>query len=236
VSTAIIIVFIIAGVIIAAVLAIGTMAVMRRRGLQHRFGPEYDRVVGESDSKLQADAELKGRERRVRDLDIRPLTNSARGTYADRWAGIQEQFVDAPGDAVAASQLLVVTVMSERGYPTEHPDQVLADLSVEHASTLDRFRSAEKISESAASGTASTEDLRLAMIDYRALFNDLLGEADPMPGSADADNSIADADNSIADADNPIADADNPIADADNPIADEAGYTTTDRKIRELAK
>jgi hypothetical protein len=100
---------------------------------------------------------------------------------------IQEQFVDAPADAVAASHVLVIAVMSARGYPTDHPDRLLADLSVEHASTLDRYRSAEQISGSTASGTASTEDLRLAVIGYRALFRDLLGEPDALPSSAAAE-------------------------------------------------
>ncbi len=62
--------------------------------------------------------------------------------------------------------------------------QVLADLSVEHSGTLDRYRAAEEISRRAAAGTASTEDLRQAMTGYRALFGDLLGEpADTGPGS-----------------------------------------------------
>jgi hypothetical protein len=164
-----IIVAIVVAVIVVAALVIGAMTVMRRRRLQQRFGPEYDRAVGERDSKLKAEGELAGRERRVRDLDIRPLTDSARTGYADQWAAIQERFVDAPADAVAGSQLLVAAVMTERGYPTEHPDQVLADLSVEHSDTLDHYRAAEEISKSAALGTASTEDLRLAMIHYRAL-------------------------------------------------------------------
>jgi hypothetical protein len=185
-STAMIIVAIVAAVIVAGTVTICTLALVRRRELQHRFGTEYDRVVGESDSKLKAEAGLKERERRVRDLDIRPLTNSARESYADQWAAIQEQFVEAPADAVAASHVLVIAVMNQRGYPTDHPDQLLADLSVEHASTLDRYRSAEKISGSAASGTASTEDLRQAMIDYRALFRDLTSEPDALPGSAAA--------------------------------------------------
>jgi len=167
---------VVAAVIVAGVLTICTLALVRRRELQHRFGTEYDRVTGESGSTLRAEAGLKERERRVRGLDIRPLTNSARESYADQWAAIQEQFVDAPADAAAASHVLVIAVMNERGYPTDHPDQVLADLSVEHAGTLDRYRSAEKISGSAASGTASTEDLRRAMIGYRALFRELLGE------------------------------------------------------------
>lgn len=167
---------IVAAVIVVAVLAIVVMAVRRRRRLRQRFGPEYDRLVGERDSKLKAESELAGRERRVDALDIHPLTEPARAGYAMRWAGIQEQFVDAPGDAVASSQLLVVAVMTEVGYPAEDPDQVLADLSVEHAATLGRFRAAEQTSRNAAAGTASTEDLRLAMIDYRALFRDLIGE------------------------------------------------------------
>lgn len=179
------IVTIVVAIVVAGALAVGIRAVMRRRRLQQRFGPEYDRLVGESDSKHKAETVLAERERRVRDLDIRPLTDSARESYADQWAGIQEQFVDTPADAVAASQLLVVAVMCERGYPAEHHDQVLADLSVQHAGTLDRYRAAEKISQSAASGTASTEDLRRAMIDYRALFRDLLGEpADAPSGRA----------------------------------------------------
>ena len=185
-STAMIIVAIAAAVIVVGTLTISTLALVRRRELQRRFGGEYDRVVGESDSKLKAEAGLKERERRVRALDIRPLTNSTRESYADQWAAIQEQFVDAPADAVTASHVLVIAVMNERGYSTDDPDQVLADLSVEHASTLDRYRSAEKISGSATSGTASTEDLRLAMTGYRALFRDLLGEPDALPGSSAA--------------------------------------------------
>jgi hypothetical protein len=183
-----IIVAIVVAVIVVAALVIGVLAVMRRRRLQHRFGPEYGRVVGERDSKLKAESELAERERRVRDLDIQPLTDPARASYSAQWAALQERFVDAPADAVTGCQLLVAAVMTDRGYPTEHQDQVLADLSVEHSGTLDHYRAAEQISASAASGTASTEDLRLAMIHYRALFSDLLGDpADTGPGPAATD-------------------------------------------------
>jgi hypothetical protein len=183
---------IVAAVIVAVVLVIGVTAVRRRRRLQQRFGPEYDRLASEHDSKRKAESELAGRERRVHGLDIQPLTDSARASYALQWAAIQEQFVDAPEDAVASSQVLVVAVMSELGYPAEDPDQVLADLSVEHAATLDHYRAAEGPSRSAAAGTASTEDLRLAMIDYRALFRDLVGEsAGTGNGSSAAETALA---------------------------------------------
>jgi hypothetical protein len=184
VMSATVIAVILGVVLVGAALVIGLMTVRRRR-LQQRFGPEYDRLAGERDSRLKAESELAGRERRVHGLDIQPLTDSARSSYAARWAGIQEQFVDAPADAVTSSQVLIAAVMDERGYPADDDEQVLADLSVGHASVLDRYRAAEEISRSAAAGTASTEDLRVAMIDYRALFRDLVGETADA-GSPDA--------------------------------------------------
>jgi hypothetical protein len=185
------------GIIVAAIavvigaVAFGMTAVMRRRRLRERFGPEYDRLVGERDSRREAEAELTGREHRVRDLDIRPLTDPARANYVGQWAAIQEQFVDAPADAVSGAQLLITAVMTERGYPAVDHDQVLADLSVEYSGTLDRYRAAQEISCTAAAGAVSTEDLRQAMMHYRALFGDLLGEpADTGSRSAgDADSS-----------------------------------------------
>ena len=132
-----IIVGIVVAVIVIGAVVFGVMAVSRRRRLRQRFGPEYDRVVGERDSRREAEAELTERERRVQGLDIQPLTAAAQASYAGQWTSIQEQFVDAPADAVTGAQLLVVAVMTERGYPVEQDDQVLADLSVEHSATLD---------------------------------------------------------------------------------------------------
>jgi predicted nucleic acid-binding protein len=185
-STGIIVGIVVAVVVIGTVV-FGVMAVSRRRRLQQRFGPEYDRLVGERDSRREAEAELTERERRVEGLDIQPLTDPARASFAGQWANIQERFVDTPADAVSAAQLLVAAVMTERGYPAEPHDQVVADLSVGHSRTLDRYRAAEEISHRAAVGTVPTEDLRQAMVHYRALFGDLLGEtADTGSGSAAA--------------------------------------------------
>jgi Tfp pilus assembly protein PilX len=165
-------------IIVAALIAVGALAARRRR-LQQRFGPEYDRAVEGSDSRFKAEAELAGRERRVRGLDLRPLDPAARASYLTQWTTIQQQFVDSPTEAVTAAQSLITGVMSDRGYPTEDVEQITADLSVDHAETLGRFRTAQEISGRVADGTASTEDLRQAMVHYRALFQDLLGEAVP---------------------------------------------------------
>ena len=180
-----------AGAIVAIIVAvalvasvIGTITAMRRRQLRQRFGPEYDRVASEMRSQRKADAELAERERRVRSLDIHPLDETIRVKYAAEWTAIQERFVDQPEQAVTQARLLVTSVMKDRGYPTDDHDQILADLSVEHAGTLDHFRAANQISMQAEEGTAGTENLRLAMLHYRALFNDLLGQPSqaPQPG------------------------------------------------------
>jgi hypothetical protein len=167
----VVVVVIIAAVVVAAVLS-------RRRRLQQQFGPEYDRAVNEQSSRLRAETELTSRQRRVRKLDIRPLTAAARTKYAADWVAIQEQFVESPTAAVADADALVMTVMTERGYPTGEDQQVLADLSVEHAQTVGHFRAAQDISRNVGTGDATTEDLRQALIHYRALFSDLLGEPD----------------------------------------------------------
>lgn len=174
--------------VIAAIVVVAIVAAVvydgRRRRLRRRFGPEYDSLVSERGSRRKAEAELAEREKRVRGLDIRPLDPAARSRYARRWTATQEHFVDGPPGAVADAQHLVLAVMTARGYPAEGDEQVLADLSVYHADALDHYRAAHGISQRAADNLASTEDLRQAMIHYRALFQDLLGQpAEPPPDS-----------------------------------------------------
>ncbi len=142
--------------------------------------------MAEKRSQLRAENELAGRERRIEQLEIRPLTAGSRARYAAEWATIQQRFVDEPQQAVMAAQRLVVSVMTERGYPAGDDRQVMADLSVEHATTLDSYRMAEEISRNAPA--ASTEDLRRAMVHYRALFAGLLGGPEPADAAAAADS------------------------------------------------
>jgi hypothetical protein len=184
-SAAAITVIVVVVVVLVVVLIAAAMPMARRRRLQRRFGPEYDRVVAEKQSRRQAEAELADRERRVQRLEIRSLSPASRARYASEWMTVQERFVDQPQQAVTEAQRLVTSVMTERGYrrrPAEEPGQIMADLSVEHASALDGYRRAQEISQNAA--TASTEDLRQAMVHYRALFSDLLGRPDEAEATA----------------------------------------------------
>jgi hypothetical protein len=155
----------------------------RRKKLQSTFGPEYDRVVADSDSRADAEKELRERERRHADLELKELSPESKSRYSAAWEEVQITFVDNPNEAVSTADDLVTRLIAERGYPTDDYQDQLATLSVEHARTLGHYRDAHEISTRSRNGEASTEDLRQALVHYRALFADLLGE-DPVAGTA----------------------------------------------------
>jgi ribosomal protein L13E len=177
-TTTTVIILIVIFLLILAAVAVGVQ-VGRRRKLQKTFGPEYDRVVADTGSRTEAEKELREREKRHAELELRPLSAESRATYSAAWEEVQIQFVDAPEQAVSTADDLVTRLIAERGYPTGDYDDQLANLSVEHARTLGHYRDAHAISRRSANGEASTEDLRQALVHYRALFADLLGE-DPV--------------------------------------------------------
>jgi hypothetical protein len=168
---------IVVGVIVVGLIVVALTMVTRRRSLRQRFGPEYDRVVAEQDSRSAAERELRDRERRHAELELRPLSEDSRARYARDWESIQARFVDTPNEAVGAADELVTRLIAERGYPTGDFDEKLAHLSVEHARTLGHYRDAHEINSRNERGEASTEQLRQALVHYRALFADLLGES-----------------------------------------------------------
>ncbi|MCZ7418752.1 hypothetical protein O7605_04370 [Verrucosispora sp. WMMA2121] len=165
--------------VVAAIAAVVVVA-GRRRALRQRFGPEYDHVVAEQDSRSAAERELRDRERRHAELELVPLTPESRARYTEAWEELQVRFVDAPAETVGQADELVSRLIAERGYPTGEFDDQIAHLSVEHARTLGHYRDAHEIHLRNSRGEASTEDLRQAVVHYRALFSDLLGEESPV--------------------------------------------------------
>ncbi|WP_327420345.1 hypothetical protein OG612_38745 [Streptomyces sp. NBC_01527] len=183
-SSGIIIAIIVAAVVII-VLVIGVWMAVRRRHLRARFGPEYERAVESGDSRTAAERDLREREQRHDDLDLKPLPTTARQRYAQEWNGVQEHFVDRPQEAVGEADQLVTRLMKERGYPTEGYEQQVKDLSVEHGRTLEHYRAAHEVNARAGGRQTTTEELRGAMVHYRALFDDLLTNGD-RPGQQHA--------------------------------------------------
>lgn len=166
--------------IVAAVIVIAIVAVIvsRRRRSEHlkeHFGPEYHRAVEEAGSPSKAEAELAKREKRVEKLDIRELQPAEREDFMRRWIEVQSRFVDDPPRAVAFADALLGEVMKARGYPVSDFDQRAGDISVEHPGVVEHYRTAHDIALRHERREAGTEDLRQAMIHYRALFDELVG-------------------------------------------------------------
>ncbi|MFI2351651.1 hypothetical protein ACH492_32475 [Streptomyces sp. NPDC019443] len=167
--------------VVLIIIAVTLWTLSRRRHLRERFGPEYDRTVEEQDSRPAAERELRAREQRHDKLEIKELPAEVQRQYADDWSSVQERFVDRPNEAVAEADRLVARLMTERGYPTGGYQQQLADLSVEHGRTLEHYRTAHEINVRSGDGQATTEELRGAMVHYRALFEELLSDRGNAP-------------------------------------------------------
>jgi hypothetical protein len=169
---------IIAIVVVAAiaVVLIGAafMLMNRKRtgDLKNRYGDEYDRTVKASGRK-EGEKDLREREKRVSKLELRELDGTEREGFMTRWTGVQATFVEAPRTALQHADVLVQEVMSARGYPMSDFEQRAADISVDHADVVTNYRAAHSISQRA--GSATTEEMRQAMLYYKELFGDLLG-------------------------------------------------------------
>ena len=160
---------IIAVIVVAAIVLLGP-PLLRRMRMRRQFGPEYDRLAGELGSRKAA-AELTARQRRVDALGIHRLSAEQQASYSGEWNVVQERFVDAPAAAVSAAGVLIWDVMRDRGYPADDKDASMEALSVYHARPLDGYRRVQGIQ----ADSASTEELRTALIHYRVLFQDLVG-------------------------------------------------------------
>jgi hypothetical protein len=162
-------------IVIALAIIVGFFVWQRERGgrLQTKYGREYNRAVDEL-GRVRAERELTTREKRVREFDLAPLTREQRNRFVASWRIIQEQFVDDPAGAVAQGDRLVEDVIDARGYPIADFDQRIADLSVHHARIVDDYRALREIGHRHRRREASTEDLRQALVHFRAVFEDLL--------------------------------------------------------------
>lgn len=166
---AIIAIVIVALMVVVAVTAVAT-GQPRRARMRRQFGPEYDRLVRQL-GRNKADAELSARRRRAEALGIRPLSAELQGSYTDDWTTVQERFVDEPAEAVSAADALVWDIMRARGYPADDRDASLEALSVYHAGPFQGYRQAREVKLE----SATTEELRKALIRCRTLFEGLLG-------------------------------------------------------------
>jgi hypothetical protein len=174
-----------AAVLIAALIAVVAWAAAQRRRkessrLQQRFGPEYVRLVNEL-GRSKAEAELAAREKRVATLTLVSLPAAEAAKFRDDWIAIQARFVDDPKSSVVEADHLVYELMAKRGYPMGDFERRAADISVDHPAVISNYRAARAISLRDERGEATTEELRKAVVHYRALFQELLEVRDSQP-------------------------------------------------------
>lgn len=151
----------------------------RSSQLKTRFGPEYDRAVGRYGNQKEAEEQLVARETRVTAFRIVPLSREDAARFKEAWLGVQNRFVDDPNAAVEEADRQVRELMQRRGYPMADFEQRAADLSVDHAAVVDHYRMGHQIALRNQSGTVSTEELRKAIVHYRAIFAELLEVGTP---------------------------------------------------------
>jgi hypothetical protein len=116
--------------------------------------------------------------------------------------------------------------MLERGYPVEDFDTRSDMATVDHPDVVDHYRAAHQIRTANRTGDADTEQLRVAVVHYRWLFDALLGERETATSNSDderatVDDQRATVDDQRATADDQRATADDQRANVDDRRATE---------------
>jgi len=175
---------IVAAIVLVVVAVIVFAVYLQRRkaktaAFRNRFGSEYDRAVIEHGSGRKAEAKLAGRETRVEALRIRELGATERERFVAEWQTVQSHFVDHPKAAVNEADDLIAALVEVRGYPKDSFEQRAADVSVTYPRIMENYRGAHAIAVRPGRAEASTEELRTAMIQYRAIFDELVQPQTP---------------------------------------------------------
>ena len=174
---------IVVAVVILFVVAIAVATYLEKRktkALRNRFGSEYDRAVLSHGSSRKAEAKLAGLQTRVDAFKIHELGAIERERFVAAWQTLQSRFVDQPRAAVTEADNLIASILLARGYPRDTFEQSAADLSVTYPRAMESYRAAHAIAVRSSGPEASTEELRTAMIQSRAMFDELIQTQKPI--------------------------------------------------------
>jgi len=151
---------------------------LRSKRLQQRFGPVYGETVSVMGNRRRAEAELQRREINAQQLRARPLNATDREAFLSQWKRCQARFVDDPSGALDDANELMVQVMRKRGYAADNLHERTTDIAAGYPHQASRYRQACEILERHRSSPVSTDNLRTAFLNYRDLFDDLVGGYD----------------------------------------------------------
>jgi hypothetical protein len=175
-NTNIYIIIVVVLVLVVLGLIMGSAFSKRNRSKKYttKYGSEYDHTVKSMGNESKAQKEMDDRKKHVESLDIRSLSLPEREKYLAEWKAVQAKFIDQPGPATVEADHLIMEVMQLRNYPVSDFDQRAADISINYPELVSNYRLARAIAIKNEQHTADTEELRQALVYYRALFNELL--------------------------------------------------------------
>jgi FtsZ-interacting cell division protein ZipA len=168
-------------VIIGLILGVVSSRRQRSKRFHKKYGTEYDHTVEVMGNEKKAQTEMDERQKHVETLNIRPLSLSERERYLAEWKAVQNKFIDQPGQATVEADHLIMEVMKVRAYPVSDFEQRAADISITYPELVSNYRAAREIAVKNERHQANTEELRQALVYYRALFDELLKEETVVP-------------------------------------------------------
>jgi len=174
------IITIIVAVLVVAAVAYWVYERNRSRQLQRHFGSEYDRRVAQVGDRREAESELGRSEERVRNLKAPPLSDADRARFIEEWRLCQKRFVDDPAAAVEGADRIVTEIMRVRGASVDDPYDRVSDICAAYPEHADGYREATDIIIRHHRGLASTDELRLAFVNFRSLFDEMVGEEEQL--------------------------------------------------------
>jgi len=119
-------------------------------------------------------------EERVRDIKARPLSDAERTKFIDEWRLCQRRFIDDPAAAVEGADRIVTEVMRVRGASVDDPYDLVNDICAAYPEHAIDYREASDVIVRYHRGLASTDELRKAFVNFRSLFDEMLGHEEEL--------------------------------------------------------
>ena len=164
--------------LVATILAAGVVILLhgiRMARLRRRIGKEeYERAVAERAHRMRAQAQRE--EQCVKTLHLRTLSPGECRRFERAWDAVEAHFANRPAGAIVEADQLLNDVMARRGYPVADFERQAAKIS-DHPVVTRHYPLAHAVAVRYRNGQTTTiDDLRRAMIHYRTVFEDLVGE------------------------------------------------------------
>ncbi|HEX7102529.1 MAG TPA: hypothetical protein VF201_07795 [Nitrolancea sp.] len=169
----------VASVVVTLGLLLWTLQYRMSREMSDEFVRSYARTLRQLDNRRAAESESNSRRDLGNLLVVRPLPTAQRTRFADDWQSLQPLFINDPEDAVKEADRLISDVMRIRGYPVGEFARGAADTSAEPSDIVRHYREAHRLAQRTADGQATADEERRALVEYRELFDALLGDTLP---------------------------------------------------------